>query len=210
MREARAEKTRRTYPLTLLILQLPIHPYYTDYNVVIIGTKIEMPRILSDTEIQQLLREQKPLPENWETRLRLRPKSQEAFSQRDCFVQGSDGHEFRLIIRSNRLHPQDFSVLLVFKDTDGAEYILRRHNGTHPSKHTNEYEKRQNLPNAELPICFHRHLATERYQKAGLRIDGYAEQANDYNDIHTARNAMFRDARFVLPVDSQSAMFGDN
>lgn len=169
-----------------------------------------MARIISDTEIGQLLQEEKPLPENWATRLRLIPKSKETFNQRDYPVQGSNGHEFRLIFRSNRLHPQDFSVLLIFKDTDGTEYVLRRHNGTHPSRHTNEYEKRKNLPNAELPICFHRHLATERYQRAGLRIDGYAEQANDYNDIHTARNAMFRDARFVLPVDSQSAMFGDN
>jgi hypothetical protein len=196
--------------LTLLILQLPVYLYYTDYNVVIIGAKIEMSRILSDTEIQQLLQEHKPLPENWETRLRLIPKSQEAFHQRDYPVQGSNGHEFRLILRSNHLHHQDFSVLLIFKDTDGTEYVLRRHNGTHPSKHTNEYEKRQNLPNAELPICFHRHLATERYQRAGLRIDGYAEQTNDYNDIHTAQNAMIRDARFVLPLNRQLTMLGNN
>lgn len=169
-----------------------------------------MPRILSETEIQQLLQEQKPLPENWETRLRLRPKAQQAFSQRDFFVQGAEGHEFRLIIRSNRLHPQDFSILLVFKDTDGAEYILRRHNGTHQSRHTNEYEKRQNLPNAELPVCFHRHLATERYQKAGLRIDGYAERAHDYSDIQGAQSAMIRDARFSQPPNSQLRMLGDN
>lgn len=94
----------------------------------------------------------------------------------------------------------------------GSEYILRRHNGTHPSKHTNEYEKRMGLSNAELPICFHRHLATERYQKAGLRIDGYAVQANDYHDIKTAQDAMIRDAGFVLPPNpiNQFPMFGDN
>jgi hypothetical protein len=188
-----------------------MYAYYTDYNdVVIIGARVKMLRIPSETEIQELLQERKPLPTNWETRLRLIPKSQEAFNQRDYPVQGSNGHEFRLILRSNRLHPQDFSVLLIFKDTDGTEYILRRHNGTHPSKHTNEYEKRQNLPNAELPICFHRHLATERYQRAGLRIDGYAEQTNDYNDMQTAKNAMFRDARFDLPMNRQLAMPGDN
>lgn len=204
------EKTRPSYSFTLLILQLPIHPYYTDCNVVTISVEIAMARILSDAEIQQLLQEPKPLPQNWEARLRLRPKSQEAFHQRDCFVQGSNGHEFRLILRSNHLHPQDFSILLLFKDADGIEYILRRHNGAHPSMHTNEYEKRQNLPNAELPICFHRHLATERYQRAGLRIDGYAERTNDYHDIQTAQSAMIRDARFVLPLNSQLPMLGDN
>ena len=170
-----------------------------------------MSRILSDIEIQQLLAEPKPLLPNWENRLRLMPKAQEAFSQRSLSLPLSNGHEFSLILRSNRLSPLDFSVILVFKDIDGSEYILRRHNGTHPSKHTNEYEKRLSLPNAELPICFHRHLATERYQKAGLRIDGYAEQANDYSDIRTAQDAMIRDAGFVLPPNPiQLSMFGEN
>jgi hypothetical protein len=169
-------------------------------------------RIISDIEIKQLLAEQKPLLPNWEGRLRLTTKAQEAFSQRSLNLPLSNGHEFSLFIRSNRLYPLDFSVILVFKDIDGSEYILRRHNGTHPSRHTNEYEKRLNLPNAELPICFHRHLATERYQRAGLKIDGYAEQANDYNDMITARDAMIREAGFVLPPDpiTQIAMFGDN
>jgi hypothetical protein len=101
-------------------------------------------------------------------------------------------------------------VILVFKDVDGSEYILRRHNGVHPSKHTNEYEKRMRLPNAQLPICFHRHFATERYQRAGLRIDGYAEQTNDYVDIKTAQDAMIHDAGFILPQVSQSPLFGAN
>lgn len=171
-----------------------------------------MSRILSDTEIQLLLAEPKPLLQNWQNKLRLKLKAQEAFSQQDYSLQLSNGHEFTLVLRSNRLSPLDFSVILVFNDADGSEYVLRRHNGTHPSRHTNEYEKRRSLPNAELPICFHRHLATERYQKEGLRIDGYAEQTSDYNDIRTAQDAMIRDAGFVLPPNpiTQFSMFGDN
>ena len=169
-----------------------------------------MPRILSDIEIQQLLAEPKLLMSNWETRLRLTPKAQEAFSQRTLSLQLSNRHEYSLVLRSNRLSQLDFSIILVFKDIDGSEYILRRHNGAHPSKHTNTYEKRQNLPNAELPVCFHRHLATERYQKAGLKIDGYAEQANDYNDIRTAQDAMIHEAGFTLPQPLQPLLFGDN
>ena len=156
---------------------------YLHYTLVILDRSLSLSRILSDIEIQQLLAEPKPLLPNWENRLRLTPKAQEAFSQRSLPLQLSNGHEFTLVLRGNRLSPLDFSVILVFKDVDGSDYILRRHNGVHPSTHTNEYEKRLSLPNAELPICFHRHLATERYQRAGLKIDGYAEQANDYNDI---------------------------
>lgn len=169
-----------------------------------------MTRILSDIEIQQLLTEPKPLSPYWESRIRFIPKAQEAFNQRALSLPLTNGHEFSLVLRSNRLDPQDFSVILVFKDLDGSEYILRRHNGAHPSIHTNEYEKRLNLPNAVLPICFHRHLATERYQKAGLKIDGYAEQTNDYNDIITAKDAMIRDAGFVLPQLLQPPLFRDN
>jgi hypothetical protein len=167
-----------------------------------------MSRILTDKEIQQLLAEPKPLEPNWKNRLRLIQKAQEAFSQREYSLRLSNGHEFRLVLRSNRLSPLDFSVILVFKDTDGSEYILRRHNGAHPSKHTNEYEKRLGLPNAQLPVCAHRHLATERYQRAGLKIDGYAESSSDYNDIKTAQEAMIHDAGFVIPPINEGTQLG--
>jgi hypothetical protein len=181
-------------------------------TIATVGVNIKMSRILSDTEIQQLLAEPKPLLLNWENRLRLILKAQRAFSQRDYSLNTPNGHEFNLVIRSNRLVPLDFSVILVFKDKDSTEYILRRHNGAHPSRHTNEYEKRLNLPNALLPICFHRHLATERYQRTGLRIHGYAEQTDDYCDIRTVQDAMIRDAGFVLPPNPiiQLSMLGDN
>jgi hypothetical protein len=176
----------------------------------VIRIRIEMSRILSDVEIQQLLEEPKPLPANWEKRLKVIPKTQEVVGQSKYLVTLANGHEFRLIIRSNHINPLDFSVILVFRDIDNSEYILRRHNGAHPSRHTNNYEKRLNLPNVELPICCHRHLATERYQKEGLNIDGYAEPASDYVDIRTAQNAMIREAGFILPSNTQAPLFGDN
>jgi hypothetical protein len=55
-------------------------------------------------------------------------------------------------------------------------------------------------------------LATERYQRAGLKIDGYAEQANDYHDIKTAQDTMISEAGFILPQNpiNQLPGFGDN
>jgi hypothetical protein len=168
----------------------------------------EMARILTDVEIQQLLVEPKPLDPKWDSKLRLRPKTQEVFEQGSYDLCLPNGHEFSLVLRRNRLSPLDFSVILVFKDTDGTEYILRRHNGAHPSKHTNEFEKRLGLPNAQLPVCVHRHLATERYQRAGLKIDGYAERSEDYNDINTAREAMIREAGFIVPPPNVGDQLG--
>lgn len=180
---------------------------YLHYTMGIAGLETDMPRIISDTEIQQLLAEPKPLASNWENRLRMTLKAQEAFSQRSLSLQSSSGHEFSLVLRGNRFSPLDFSIILVFKDSDGSEYILRRHNGKHPSRHTNEYEKRYGLQNSELPVCYHRHLATERYQKEGLKIDGYAEQTNDYGDIKTAQDAMIHEAGFILPQLIQPPLF---
>jgi hypothetical protein len=198
---------RRDYTMNSCILQIT---NYLSYTLVIVGRNLSLSRIISDIEIQQLLAEPKPLPPNWGNKLRLTLKAQEAFSQRCLLLPLLNGHEFSLVLRGNRFSPLDFSVILVFKDTDGSEYILRGHNGIHSSIHTNEYEKRLSLPNAELPICFHRHFATERYQTAGLKIDGYAEQTNDYNDIISAQEAMIHEAGFVLPLVIQSQLWGDN
>ena len=157
-----------------------------------------MSRILSDAEIEQLLSEPKPLAQNWENRLRMSQKASEAFTQKSLLLPVSNGRQFSLVVRRSAFSPLDFSVILVFKDSDGTEYVLRRHNGPHASRHTNFYEKRHGLPNAELPVCFHRHFATERYQKEGLKIDGYAEQTGDYSDIRTAQQAMIQDAGFIF------------
>lgn len=43
---------------------------------------------------------------------------------------------------------------------------------------------------------FHIHEATERYQRAGHPIDGYAEPTNAFSDFATALAAMLNDAGF--------------
>lgn len=165
-----------------------------------------MTRILTDSEIGALLREIKPLPPNWSTRLRLRSKSSVSFDQRDFPIELPSGHKFNLILRRSRLMPLDFSVILVFSDDDGMEYILRRHNGPHPSKHTNQWEKILGVPGFQLDPCFHIHMATERYQQAGLRIDGYAQPTERYGDFHGALRVMFEDGAFSIPADSSQQL----
>lgn len=157
-----------------------------------------MARVLTDDEVISLLGEIKLLPSNWTSRLRPRPKSNMAFSQRDLSVSGGSGHEFNLILRRSQQSPLDFSVILVYTE-ESHDYILRRNNGAHPSRHTNKWEKMRGVPDCQLDVGFHIHMATERYQRAGLDIDGYAEQTDRYQDFDGALRVMLLDSNFVIP-----------
>jgi len=120
-----------------------------------------------------------------------------AFSQRDYSLTAPSGHEFNLVLRASLQSPLDFSVILVYLE-DSQEYILRRNNGAHPSRHTNKWEKRQGQSNYQLEVGFHIHMATERYQLADLKIDGYAEATDRYQDSDSALRVLLTDCSFVI------------
>lgn len=120
---------------------------------------------------------------------------------------GQHDHQFRIILRQNRVNPMDFSIILVFVDDDGGEYRLVRVNGRHPSPHTNRLEKRLGSSNATFGPCFHVHRATQRYQDVGLPIDGYAEPCTEYGDFGSALNYFRREANCVVPEGGQLRMF---
>jgi len=160
-----------------------------------------MARILTDEEIAELLQEPKQLVQNWETRLRPRPKSNFNFTQRDCEIEGKNAHMFRIIIRHNMINPLDFSIILTFQDKDGTEFNLCRYNGKHPSQHTNKLEKSKGLSDSSFRNAFHIHRATQRYQEEGLSIDGYAEVTNEYSSFDTALHTFVRTNGFSISGD---------
>ena len=77
-----------------------------------------MGRVLTDQEIQELILEGKPIPRNWQTRLRLRPKSRYQYDERELDIVSQNGRRFRLIARRNRQNQLDFSIILTFEDED--------------------------------------------------------------------------------------------
>jgi hypothetical protein len=156
-------------------------------------------RLLTDAEIETLTEDPKRLPHNWRTRLRPRPKQRYQYDERDLAVQGESGNKFRVIARRNRQNLLDFSVILIFEDSDGTEYRLIRYNGVHPSRHTNKWEKEKGLPNSSFGPAFHIHRATERYQLAGYAIDGYAEPTDAFTDFDSALDAFLDGCGFQRP-----------
>jgi hypothetical protein len=95
----------------------------------------------------------------------------------------------------------------MFQDAEGSEYRLRRYNGRHSSRHTNKWEKARDLPNSHFEPAFHTHLATERYQLASLKIDGYAEVTDMYNDYPSALEAFLSGCCFQREDPSQKRLF---
>jgi hypothetical protein len=166
-----------------------------------------MSRILTDAEIEALVAERKPLPANWRARLEVKQKSNQAYSQRELPVNGEAGNQFRIVLQKNNLIPLDFSLVLKFVDADKNEYILVRFNGKHPSQHTNKWEKSRRLPNPTFRNRFHLHRATERYQTAGLDIDGFAEATDNYNSYPSALEKFSEYVNLVPP--DEGAMLWD-
>lgn len=146
--------------------------------------------VLDDAQIQTLLAEPKPIVEL----AALNPtiaKGRHRESQRS--VVGVSGSAFRLVVRQSILDPSDLSVILAHElpETTGL-FRLRRHNGD-SHDHPNRLE-------GSTVRGFHVHLATERYQLAGYREDGYAEATNSYADLIGAVQHMLDVAHFAPPA----------
>jgi hypothetical protein len=154
--------------------------------------------IYSDQEIEALLRERKPLPDNWRDQVRLRPKR--GHQERDLEIIGNAGNQFRLILRQNRINPLDFSIILAVRVPQSNQlFRLRRYNGR-SHEHTNHIED-------ETFYDFHIHVATERYQEFGTREDAYAEATDRYGDFHGALRCLLADAGLVVPPTVQGDLF---
>ena len=94
----------------------------------------------------------------------------------------------------------------MFEDADGSEYRLIRYNGKHSSRHTNRWEKDRGRAGWRIGPAFHIHRATERYQRDGYRIDGYAEVTADYTDFGSALDAFIDACGFRRPDSLQQKL----
>jgi len=157
-----------------------------------------MATILTDNEITQLIQERKPLPEDYRTKIQVRPKR--GHKERELDLIGVDGSEFRIIFRQSLFNPLDFSVILAYRLPKSNQlFRLRRYNGK-SHEHTNRME-------GNTFFDFHIHHATERYQEIGAREDTYAEPTTRFADFHQAITCMLSDCGFEVPLDPQSKLF---
>ena len=65
-----------------------------------------MAAIFSDQDISRLIQERKPLPDDYRTKIQIRPKL--GHKERELDIKGSDGGDYRLILRQSIFNPLDF------------------------------------------------------------------------------------------------------
>jgi hypothetical protein len=158
-----------------------------------------MPVVLSDKQIGTLIRERKPLPNDYQKKLQLQAKRGHKEAELD--LKGDNGSEFVLILRQSEHNPLDFSVVLGYRPPKtNSLFRLRRYNGK-SHEHTNKIE-------SNAFYDFHVHAATERYQSSGFREDSYAEPTTTFADFTGALNALLLDCNFVRPPQAQGSFFG--
>ncbi len=141
--------------------------------------------MLTDTEIQSLIDEEKLLPPDFREALKLKSRPDLKFKTCDIAVRSRSGRNFQIKVRLSTLNKFNFSVILIYIDKNGIDHILRRYNGNY-HEHKNKLEK--NMING-----FHIHKATERYQLLCNKIDGYAELTDSYSAWGDALNQMIED-----------------
>lgn len=143
--------------------------------------------MLSDSEIQALIEDVKPLSSKVLKEIQLKNKENRAYKEYDLEVKSKSDKIFRIRIRANTINILDFSVILIYVDENRKYHILRRYNGKHSHKNQIEKDKIRD---------FHIHKATKRYPDAGFRIDGYAEVTDSYNNWKDALTKMVKDCNF--------------
>ena len=151
--------------------------------------------VMTDAQIDALLREPKPMPGDWATRLSPRA-GRIGHHVRDLDVRGDNGSEFRIIVRQSAVNPLDFSVILGYRPATGPRlFRLRRYNGR-------SHEHRNRIEGGRF-YDFHIHMATERYQLLGMDEDSYAEATDRFADVAAASDALILDCGFTLARATQ-------
>lgn len=154
----------------------------------------------SDLEIKELIEEPKRAPADWHERIRMARKRGHA--EQHVEIISDAGSLFRLILRLNTINHLDFSVILSVQTArPNMMFRLRRYNGK-SHEHTNHIEQ-------HTFYNYHVHMATERYQRAGMKPGGYAEPTDRYSDIRGALKCLTSDANVKLPSDLQGNLFKD-
>ena len=151
----------------------------------------------TDAEIAQLLAEPKPLPDDYQARLQLRPRSGHERAELD--VRTPSGNRFRILLRQNMRNALDFSAIIAHAPPNSNLFFrLRRYNGR-SHEHTNRIE-------GTTFYDVHIHVATERYQALGAKEESFAEPSDRFADLRGALACLLDDCGFRRPDTPQLSL----
>lgn len=156
--------------------------------------------ILSDDAIITLIQEAKIIPVGL---FPLTKKQSERNQHRraEYEVVSPSGNSFVIATRQSEINTLDFSVILGYKMPGfNTIFRLRRYNGK-SHYHTNTIEK-------QTFRDFHRHTATERYQRFGPKEDHFAEIDTRYWNMESAIDCLLKDCGFRSPIEDAPLFTG--
>lgn len=131
---------------------------------------------------------------------KLRPDVQKGSKRWNLELYSDDGRCFTMYVRQNMKNEDAFSCGLS-TEFEGNTVTLARYNGC-CHEHTNSIEKN------ELDFVCHIHSATEKYAKAGLKIDGFAQETDRYTTLIGAIRCMINDCEIVGISESSFVSVG--
>ena len=140
-----------------------------------------------DEEIRRLI----AMPKEWEGSGDLpRLRRKRGHAEAEARLTAEDRLVFRVLVRRSTENKGSFSAILMVQVPGSTRWFrLLRFNGSHWHRNQIEGDRFRGL---------HIHRATERYQAAGQREDGYAEVTDRYADYEGAVSCLMKDAN--LPV----------
>lgn len=126
----------------------------------------------SNSQIQELIKEPKKLPRDYQAQMVMQEKS--GHKEKELDVVGENGHQFRVMLRQSTENALDFSAILMYIDpSSNTVFRLRRYNGK-SHEHSNFLQTKTKF------YDFHIHQATEDYQHSGFREDTLQKQLQDF------------------------------
>lgn len=155
------------------------------------------PSLLSDSQLDALRLE----PKKKSSASREKEKIGHLGRQYELVSELTPDRHYRLFIRQSASNEDVFSVGLALLLPE-KDLILCRYNSAHHG-HKNILEK------TKIPPAFHQHIATQRYITAGLDIDGFATQREDYHSVDTALAMLVKECNIegIFKPDPQSKLF---
>lgn len=112
----------------------------------------------------------------------------------------ADGRRFELRVIRKVPKATVYSVELLYFDSRGRVYQMLRAGRKSNPRHNNRLELDAGRPDGVVHDCYRVNRITERYQRAGLREDGYAESASRlFQDLPGAIDTIAQLANIILP-----------
>jgi len=138
--------------------------------------------ILKEIEAEQIIAAKKHIHKGLKEPFKLTSKNGHLRASVDLMCQ-----QYKLSMRLRKAEDDelDFSILLVYIDEKGREYIIRRYNGDH-GKHTNPIS-------GEVISGPHVHIITEECQRTRHKAEGQARATSEYKTFRQAINIFMRD-----------------